>query len=265
MRAHGPLLIERFGVGALEGWSALQFIETSSITVHADEVCGRCFVDVFSCRAFDGERRRRGRPGPLRRHVDRDAAASDDRPRRDPRTAGGGGRGRRHDPLRARHAARGDAAAPGDVAHLGRAGRRRVPVAVRRRRVVEPVMAAVQAVLTCGIFVAVHPLGRGRAEPHGPAAHRDRGGRRGRLARRREPLVATACVIVADLLAAAMMVPKTYRDPSPRRSSRSRWRASAAARRGRRRGARRLAAAVPRLLLRRQRRDRAADLRGAGA
>jgi S-adenosylmethionine/arginine decarboxylase-like enzyme len=56
MRAHGPLLIERFGVGALEGWSALQFIETSSITVHADEFGGRCFVDVFSCRPFDPER-----------------------------------------------------------------------------------------------------------------------------------------------------------------------------------------------------------------
>ena len=28
-----------------------------------------------------------------------------------------------------------------------------------------------------------------------------------------EPLVATACVIAADLIAAAMMVPKVYRDP----------------------------------------------------
>jgi len=53
MRAHGPLMLERFGDGELEGWSALQFIETSSITVHADEVGGRCFVDVFSCRPFD--------------------------------------------------------------------------------------------------------------------------------------------------------------------------------------------------------------------
>ena len=53
MRAHGPLRLERFGDGELEGWSAMQFIETSSITVHADEVGGRCFVDVFSCRPFD--------------------------------------------------------------------------------------------------------------------------------------------------------------------------------------------------------------------
>jgi S-adenosylmethionine/arginine decarboxylase-like enzyme len=53
MRAHGALALERFGDGELEGWSAMQFIETSSITLHADEVFGRCFVDVFSCKPFD--------------------------------------------------------------------------------------------------------------------------------------------------------------------------------------------------------------------
>ena len=53
MRAHGPLRLERFGHGELEGWSAMQFIETSSITIHADEFSGRCFIDVFSCRDFD--------------------------------------------------------------------------------------------------------------------------------------------------------------------------------------------------------------------
>jgi S-adenosylmethionine/arginine decarboxylase-like enzyme len=55
MRAHGPLRLERFGDGELEGWSAMQFIETSSITIHADEFSGRCFIDVFSCRTFDPE------------------------------------------------------------------------------------------------------------------------------------------------------------------------------------------------------------------
>jgi S-adenosylmethionine decarboxylase len=55
MGTHGPLLVERFGTGDLEGWSAMQFIETSTITVHADEVAGRCFIDVFSCRPFDAE------------------------------------------------------------------------------------------------------------------------------------------------------------------------------------------------------------------
>jgi S-adenosylmethionine/arginine decarboxylase-like enzyme len=55
MRAHGPLALDRFGGGELEGWSAMQFIETSSVTVHTDEVFARCFVDVFSCRPFDAE------------------------------------------------------------------------------------------------------------------------------------------------------------------------------------------------------------------
>jgi hypothetical protein len=41
--------------GDLEGWPAMQFIETSSITIHADEVSGRCFVDVFSRRGFDAD------------------------------------------------------------------------------------------------------------------------------------------------------------------------------------------------------------------
>jgi S-adenosylmethionine/arginine decarboxylase-like enzyme len=55
MRAHGPLRLERFGDGELEGWSAMQFIDTSSITIHADEFSCRCFIDVFSCREFDPE------------------------------------------------------------------------------------------------------------------------------------------------------------------------------------------------------------------
>jgi S-adenosylmethionine/arginine decarboxylase-like enzyme len=49
MVAHGPLRLERFGEGELEGWSAMQFIETSSLTIHADEFSGRCYVDLFSC------------------------------------------------------------------------------------------------------------------------------------------------------------------------------------------------------------------------
>jgi S-adenosylmethionine/arginine decarboxylase-like enzyme len=55
MVAHGPTLLERFGEGELEGWSAMQFIETSSLTIHADEFGGRCYIDVFSCKPFDPE------------------------------------------------------------------------------------------------------------------------------------------------------------------------------------------------------------------
>jgi hypothetical protein len=53
MRAHSPLLLERFGKRDLKRRSAMQFIETSSI--HAHEVAGRCFVAVFSCRPFEAE------------------------------------------------------------------------------------------------------------------------------------------------------------------------------------------------------------------
>jgi S-adenosylmethionine decarboxylase len=53
MSAPGRLALERFGDGELGGWSALQFIETGSITIHADEVGDRCFVDIFSRRPFD--------------------------------------------------------------------------------------------------------------------------------------------------------------------------------------------------------------------
>lgn len=58
MKAHGPCHIERFGVGKLEGYSAMQFIETSSITVHCDEVDDRAFIDIFSCKDFDAEKAR---------------------------------------------------------------------------------------------------------------------------------------------------------------------------------------------------------------
>lgn len=56
MVAQGECYIERFGQGALEGYSAMQFIETSSITVHLDEVGNRAFIDIFSCKDFDAKK-----------------------------------------------------------------------------------------------------------------------------------------------------------------------------------------------------------------
>lgn len=53
MKRHGPTLVERFAEGELEGYSVLQFIETSSITLHCDETENRLFVDIFSCKYFD--------------------------------------------------------------------------------------------------------------------------------------------------------------------------------------------------------------------
>jgi len=53
MVRHGEALIERFAEGDLEGYSAIQFIETSSVTMHFDEGENRAFVDIFSCKFFD--------------------------------------------------------------------------------------------------------------------------------------------------------------------------------------------------------------------
>ncbi len=53
MKRHGPTLVERFAEGPLEGCSAMQFIETSSVTVHFDETENRAFIDIFSCKYFN--------------------------------------------------------------------------------------------------------------------------------------------------------------------------------------------------------------------
>ena len=53
MEAHGPCHVDRFGEGKIEGLSAMQFIKTSAITVHLDEVGNRAFIDIFSCKDFN--------------------------------------------------------------------------------------------------------------------------------------------------------------------------------------------------------------------
>jgi len=51
----GEPIIKRFPIGnkTLEGYSMMQFIMTSSITVHLDEIDNRAFVDIFSCKKFN--------------------------------------------------------------------------------------------------------------------------------------------------------------------------------------------------------------------
>ncbi len=53
MISHGECYIDRFGEGKIKGYSAMQFIKTSSITVHLDETGNRAFIDVFTCKDFD--------------------------------------------------------------------------------------------------------------------------------------------------------------------------------------------------------------------
>ena len=52
MKRHGPTRIDQFGSGKLKGWSAMQFIETSSIVVHCDDKGKRAFIDIFSCKKY---------------------------------------------------------------------------------------------------------------------------------------------------------------------------------------------------------------------
>lgn len=51
--ARGPLTLERLGAGDREGWSATQLVAAGTLTLHADEVAGRLFIDAFSCLPFD--------------------------------------------------------------------------------------------------------------------------------------------------------------------------------------------------------------------
>ena len=53
MIPHGDPYVDRFGERDLEGVSGVQMIETSSITLHADEGENRVFVDIFSCKKFN--------------------------------------------------------------------------------------------------------------------------------------------------------------------------------------------------------------------
>ena len=55
MKRYGPIHLKRFGVGELEGYSFMQFIETSSITAHFEEQQNpkKAFIDIFSCKDFD--------------------------------------------------------------------------------------------------------------------------------------------------------------------------------------------------------------------
>jgi len=59
MVPYGKPIIKRFGEGDLEGWSLMQFIETSTITVHLDEIDLRAFIDIFTCKKFSVDKARR--------------------------------------------------------------------------------------------------------------------------------------------------------------------------------------------------------------
>jgi len=55
MIPYGDTIIERFGTGTKEGYSAVQLIETSCITAHFAEDTNTAYLDVFSCKDYDPE------------------------------------------------------------------------------------------------------------------------------------------------------------------------------------------------------------------
>jgi hypothetical protein len=75
------------------------------------------------------------------------------------------------------------------------------------------VMVAVQAVLTCAIFVLAISRGVGGVAPGELAMIALAGAGVAGWMIADEPVVATACVVAADMVALALMVPKTWRDP----------------------------------------------------
>jgi len=56
MVPHASALVDRFWDGELEGVSGVQLLKTSSITIHADEMENRVFLDVFSCSRFESRK-----------------------------------------------------------------------------------------------------------------------------------------------------------------------------------------------------------------
>jgi hypothetical protein len=75
------------------------------------------------------------------------------------------------------------------------------------------VMAGTQVVLTTGIFVLAVRLGTGGVSVIDALMITVAGAGVAGWLVADEPIVATLCVVGADLIAAAMMVPKTHRDP----------------------------------------------------
>jgi hypothetical protein len=74
-------------------------------------------------------------------------------------------------------------------------------------------MAGTQAILTALIFVLAVPRGEGGVSATERVMFAIAGAGVAGWIVAGEPLVATACVVAADLVGAAMMVPKTWRDP----------------------------------------------------
>lgn len=53
MKSHGPPLLEHFGEGELAGWTLVQLITTSNLTLHFLDHSGDLYLDLFTCGDLD--------------------------------------------------------------------------------------------------------------------------------------------------------------------------------------------------------------------
>lgn len=59
MVKYGSPLVHHFGSDKATGWSIVQLIETSNITMHTCDASRDMYIDVFSCKRFDAEKIKR--------------------------------------------------------------------------------------------------------------------------------------------------------------------------------------------------------------
>lgn len=53
MVAFGDPIVVHFGDGELSGWTGIQLIETSCLTIHANDCSGDIYFNCFSCKPYD--------------------------------------------------------------------------------------------------------------------------------------------------------------------------------------------------------------------
>lgn len=56
MERHGEPLLTHFGEGELAGWTCVQLIVTSNITMHFMDHNGDCYLDLFTCGPLNEKR-----------------------------------------------------------------------------------------------------------------------------------------------------------------------------------------------------------------
>lgn len=56
VKKHKKAIIERFGKDLAFGFSLVQLIESSLISAHFSEKLNRAYINIFSCKSFNGKK-----------------------------------------------------------------------------------------------------------------------------------------------------------------------------------------------------------------